>query len=82
MYVRIDDGKKIIDTTRFWGITAMFVGCGGKVQMDNGHYLTSKDCLMEINDLVGKYNFEGGWVRAWWEQFQYLQGLIEKPYWM
>jgi len=82
IYIKINDGLEINDQTRFWAITCIFIGTGGKIQMDNGHYLTPKDCLMEINDLVGGYVFEGGWVRAWWEQFQYLRGLIDKPYWM
>ena len=70
------------DNIKFWGITLLTVDSGMKIQMWNGHYLTISDCFMEMGGRLTGYKFEGGWVRAWWEQFQYLRGLIDKPYWM
>jgi len=74
--------KTIIPSVKFWAITLLIIGSGLKIQMKNGHYLTIFDCFIEMEDLVKGNTFEGGDVRAWWEQHQWLRGQIKKPYWV
>jgi len=83
LYLEHDKEEKIrIPSVKFWGITLLIVACGLKIQMNNGHYLTEYDCFLEMNDKLRNYKYPDGFPRAWWEQFQYLRGLIEKPYWV
>ena len=67
---------------RFWAITLLMLSIRAfKIQMDNGHYLTQFDCFIELEDVLRGYKFEGAYVRAWWEQYQWLRGG-KKPYWI
>lgn len=78
----LKDNPCRVPSVKFWGITLLIVSAGIKIQMDNCHILTVQDCYNEMDDLFSGRIYEGGWTRAWWEQYQYLRGLIKKPRWI
>jgi hypothetical protein len=71
-----------IPGVKFWALTLLIIGAGVEIKMDNCHILTVEDCYKEMDDSFNRRTFEGGMIRAWWEQFQFFRGLIEKPRWM
>ena len=82
LYLKEIEGKETgIPSIKFWAMTTLIIGTGMKIQMNNGHYLTGQDCWNEMDDLLNGIEYDGGWVRAWWEQYQWLRGF-EKPDWV
>jgi len=78
----LKDNPSRISSIRFWAMTLLVVSMGMKIQNSCGHYLTIEDCFKEMEDAWMGIHWEGGWVRTWWEQFQYLRGLMKKQRWM
>jgi len=77
----LKDNPMKIPSVKFWAMTILFVQTGLQIQLSNYHILTVEDCLKEMDDLLNGVVYEGGWVREWWEQYQYLRGG-EKKRWM
>ena len=78
----LKDNPMKIPSSRFWGITLLIIQAGVIIKMDNNHILTPEDCVKEMEDYLRGIKYDGGWVRSWWEQYQYLRNLIEKQRWM
>lgn len=70
-----------IPSVKFWALTSLICRVC-QIQLNNYHILTPEDCMKELDDLLNHIEYEGGWVRAWWEQHQYLRNLSEKKRWI
>ena len=82
-YIMTGNVEYPLSHIKFWANTLFIIKSGGiNIQMPNGHFLTVFDCFMEMEDAFQGRKFEGGRPRAWWEQYQYLRGLIKKPRWI
>ena len=79
--VLLKDNPMKVPSVKFWGEILIMIKVGVQIQTDNGHYLTPEDCFKEMEDCWLKRVYEGGWVRAWFEQYEYFRGG-DKKRWM